>query len=611
MVSFTLVPVLASRWLKARERGEGQETAGHEEGEHEALGGFAGAWERGFDRLARSYRRLLGWALHHRPLVVVAAFSLLVLSFLPLPLNLIGQEYAPNEDDGQFNISTQMPHGTSLAANSAAMAKIEQALLEMPEVASFTTTVGAGTSRLGGTDRNGTIAVQLTEKTERSRSVFDVIQEVRRVQANIPGMQLRTSVQAPLIGSGGGVPINIRVTGSSTTQLRQLADQVEQVVRDTPGTVDIYNDADVAQPEVQAIMDRKRMADLGVTASQIASALRTAIAGTTGAAVTQFQVEGQVGIPIVVIASEDIRNDLTKLADIPIPLGTVGSATGSAPAIGSNVRLGQVAELRQVMAPTQISRSSRQRQVNIQANLEGRSVGDAARDIRAGLAKIPFPPGYRYFFVGQVDSLDQARVALLSALSISILLIYMLLVALFESWLYPLAIMFSLPVALTGAFGALLLTGNTFNLFSMIGMIMLMGLVAKNAILLVDYTNTLRARGYAIREALLEAGPIRLRPIIMTTCTMTFSMIPLALKLEEGAESRAPMAVVLLGGLTTSTLLTLVLVPVMYTYLDQLSRLPAFARAHVPAWLRLRRRGLAPLPFRPADGRDLPHGEEP
>jgi len=606
MVSFTLVPVLASRWLKAHKLEAGH-AAAQEAGAHGAEGGFARAWERGFDRLARSYRRLLGWALHHRPLVVGAAFGLLVISFLPLPLNLIGQEYAPIEDDGQFTINTQMPPGTSLAANSAAMARIEQGLLEMPEVDSFTTTVGAGTSRLGGTDRNGTIAVQLVEKTQRSRSVFDVIQDVRRLQANIPGLQLRTSVQAPLIGSGGGVPINIRVTGSSTAQLRQLADQVEQVVRDTPGTVDIYNDADVAQPEVQAIMDRKRMADLGVTASQVASALRTAIAGTTGAAVTQFQVEGQVGIPIVVIASEDIRNDLTKLADIPIPLGTVGSSTGSAPAIGSNVRLGQVAELRQVMAPTQIARSSRQRQVSIQANLEGRSVGDAARDIRAGLARIPFPPGYRYFFVGQVDSLDQARVALLSALSISILLIYMLLVALFESWLYPLAIMFSLPVALTGAFGALLLSGNTFNLFSMIGMIMLMGLVAKNAILLVDFTNTLRARGLGIREALLEAGPTRLRPIVMTTCTMVFSMIPLALKLEEGAESRAPMAVVLLGGLVTSTLLTLVLVPVMYTYLDELSRLPAFARAHVPHWLRLRRRRLVPLPARSsADQPDLP-----
>ncbi len=574
MVSFTLVPMLASRWLKA-----------HDE---EHVGGFAGVWERGFDRLSRSYHRLLRWALGHRPYVVTAAFGLLALSILPLPLNLIGQEYAPQEDDGQFTINTLMPPGTTLAANSAAMAKIEDGLLQMPEVDSFTTTVGAGTSRAGGTDRNGQIAVQLVEKTQRQRSIFDVVADVRRLQADIPGMQLRTSVGSPLIGSGGGVAINIRVVGDNQATLQRLADQVEQVVRDTPGTVDIYSDADVAQPEIRAIVDRKRMADVGVTTSQIASALRTAIAGATGTSVTNLQVEGQIGIPIVTIASDDVRNDLNRLANIPIPLSSVGSSTGAAPAVGANVRLGQVATLREVMAPTQISRSSRQRQVNIQANLEGRSVGDAARDVRAGLARVPFPPGYRYFFVGQVDSLDQARTALLSALSISILLIYMLLVALYESWLYPLAIMFALPVALTGAFGALLLTGNTFNLFSMIGMIMLMGLVAKNGILLVDYTNTMRARGLGIYDALLEAGPTRLRPIVMTTCTMVFSMIPLALKMEEGAESRAPMAVVLLGGLLTSTLLTLVLVPVMYTYLDQLGRLPALARARVPAWLRMR-----------------------
>jgi HAE1 family hydrophobic/amphiphilic exporter-1 len=574
MVSFTLVPMLASRWLTA-----------HEE---ERPGGFAGVWERGFDRLARSYRRLLRWALGHRPYVVGAAFGLLALSILPLPLNLIGQEYAPQEDDGQFTINTLMPPGTSLAANSAAMAKIEEGLLQIPEVNAFTTTVGAGSSRQGGTDRNGQIAVQLVDKTQRQRSIFDVIADVRRLQDNVPGMLLRTSVASPLIGSGGSVPINIRVVGENSATLQRLASQVEQVVRDTPGTVDVYNDADVAQPEIRAIVDRKRMADLGVTTSQIASALRTAIAGATGTAVTNLQVEGQIGIPIVTIASDDIRNNLNQLANIPIPLNSVGSSTGAPPAVGANVRLDQVATLREVMAPTQITRSSRQRQVNIQANLEGRSVGDAARDIRAGLARVPFPPGYRYFFVGQVDSLDQARVALLSALSISILLIYMLLVALYESWLYPLAIMFALPVALTGAFGALLLTGNTFNLFSMIGMIMLMGLVAKNGILLVDYTNTMRARGLGIYDALLEAGPTRLRPIVMTTCTMVFSMIPLALKMEEGAESRAPMAVVLLGGLLTSTLLTLVLVPVMYTYLDQLGRLPALARAQVPRWLRMR-----------------------
>src|SRR5919202_4856658 len=205
------------------------------------------------------------------------------------------------------------------------------------------------------------------------------------------------------------------------------------------------------------------------------------------------------------------------------------------------------------------------------------------------MARLPMPAGYRFMFVGQVDQLDQARSALLSALMISIILIYMLLVALYESWLHPLAIMFSLPVAMVGAFGGLLLTGNTFNLFSMIGIIMLMGLVAKNAILLVDYTNTLRTRGLARNAAVMEAGPTRLRPIVMTTCTGVFSIIPLALQMEEGAESRAPMAVVLIGGVITSTLLTLVLVPVMYTYLDDLGRLPALARARVPGWLRLRR----------------------
>jgi hydrophobic/amphiphilic exporter-1 (mainly G- bacteria), HAE1 family len=578
LVSFTLVPMLASRLLKE-----------HQEEGHER--GFAGVWERGFDRLARTYRAVLNWALHHRPIVVVGAAALLVLSFLPLPLNLIGQEYAPNEDDGQFTISTQLPPGTSLAANSAAMSRVEQALVNLPEVDSFTTTVGQAGSRAGGGDRNGTIAVQLVDKNRRTRSVFDVMQDVRRAGSDVPGMQVRSSVASPLIGGGGGSPINVRVLGNSQQSINQVASQVEQILRDTPGTVDVFNNADAAQPEIRAVLNRQRMADLGVNASQVGSALRTAIGGTT---VTQLQVEGQSAIDITVVASEDLRNDLTTLGSVPIPVGNSGGAGGTSGASAANapvtsVRLDQVADLQQVSAPTSISRSARQRQVSLSAGLVGRSVGDAARDIRAQLARIPLPAGASFRWVGQVDQLDQARVALLSALAISILLIYMLLVALYESWLDPLAIMFSLPVALTGAFGALLVTQNTFNLFSMIGMIMLMGLVAKNGILLVDYTKTLRARGLDRLSALLEAGPTRLRPIVMTTGAMTFSMIPLALKMEEGAETRAPIAVVLIGGLVTSMLLTLVLVPVMYTYLDDLGRLPALARATVPGWLRLRR----------------------
>jgi len=608
LVSFTLVPMLASRLLQAKA------DEGHERG-------FAGAWERAFERLARTYRGVLRWALHHRPVVVASAAGLLLLSFLPLPLNLIGQEYAPNEDDGQFTVNTQMPPGTSLAANSAAMAHLEQALVNLPEVDSFTTTVGQSGSRAGGGDRNGTIAVQLVEKTHRSRSVFDVMQDVRRAGASIPGMQVRTSVSSPLIGGGGGSPINVRVLGNSQQAINQVADQVEQILRDTPGTVDVFNNADAAQPEIRAVLNRQRMADLGVNASQIGSALRTAIGGTT---VTQLQVEGQSAIDITVVASKDLRNDLTTLGSIPIPVGNssgTGSGapggTGASSAAGApvaTVRLDQVAELRQVSAPTSIARSARQRQVSLSAGLVDRSVGDAARDIRAQLARISLPAGASFRWVGQVDQLDQARVALLSALAISIVLIYMLLVALYESWLDPLAIMFSLPVALTGAFAALLLTRNTFNLFSMIGMIMLMGLVAKNGILLVDYTKTLRARGLDRLGALLEAGPTRLRPIVMTTAAMVFSMIPLALKMEEGAESRAPMAVVLIGGLVTSMLLTLVLVPVMYTYLDDLAGVPALARARVPAWLRLRRRqvalppiaGGAPAPSEDSDARWRP-----
>jgi HAE1 family hydrophobic/amphiphilic exporter-1 len=571
LVSFTLVPMLASRWLKA-----------HEEDAHRR--GFAGAWEGGFDRVAAMYRGLLRWALHHRPVIVGAAVVILAVSFLPLPLNLIGQEYAPREDDGQFTINTQMPPGTSLTSNSAAVSRVEQALINLPEVESFTTTVGGGGG--GGNTRNGTIAVQLVEKSHRDRSVFNLMEEVRGATADIPGMQVRTSVQSPLIGGGGGSPINIRIVGNSSQTLTQIADQVEEILRNTPGTVEVVNNADAAQPEVRAVLNRQRMADLGVTASQVGTALRTAIGGTT---VTQLQVEGQSAIDITVQANRDLRNDLTTLGSIPIPVGTTAGGAAAAPGAVSTVRLDQVAELRQVPAPTSIARSGRQRQVSLQAGLVDRTVGDAARDIRAQLARVPVPAGYRVQFAGQVDQLDQTRGALLSALAISVLLIYMLLVALYESWLDPLAIMFSLPVALTGAFGALLFSGNTFNLFSMIGMILLMGLVAKNGILLIDYTKTLRARGRDRLGALLEAGPTRLRPIVMTTAAMVFSMVPLAMKLEEGAESRAPMAIVLIGGLLTSTLLTLVLVPVMYTYLDDLARLPALARARVPRWLRLRR----------------------
>jgi hydrophobic/amphiphilic exporter-1 (mainly G- bacteria), HAE1 family len=232
------------------------------------------------------------------------------------------------------------------------------------------------------------------------------------------------------------------------------------------------------------------------------------------------------------------------------------------------VRLDQVARLVQDSGPARIQRTDRQRVIEVTGGVSGRSLGDVTRDIRAATNTLPLPEGYRMTMAGQVQQQEQAFLTLIQALSLSVVLIYMLMVALYESWLTPFAIMFSLPVALVGAFGGLFLTGNTFNIFSMIGMIMLMGLVGKNAILLIDFTDTLRRRGLGRREAILEAGYTRLRPILMTTCTIVFAMLPLAMKLEEGGESRAPLAVVIIGGVISSTLLTLVLVPAVYTILD-------------------------------------------
>jgi HAE1 family hydrophobic/amphiphilic exporter-1 len=312
------------------------------------------------------------------------------------------------------------------------------------------------------------------------------------------------------------------------------------------------------------VLDRDRMAELGVTSQQVASTLRTAITGST---VSQLRPEGHQQVDILLVTQEDDRLDTARLANLPIAPTGAGAAGAAQP-----VRLGQVARFERSAGPASIQRQDRQRVVNVSGSLaRGATVGDVAREFRDNMNRsLVFPAGYSWSLGGQAQQLETAQNALLSALLLSILLIYMLLVALYESWLHPLAIMFSLPVSLIGAFGGLWLTGNTFNLFSMIGMVMLMGLAAKNAILLVDFTNTLRRRGLARREAIQTAGPTRLRPILMTTATIVFAMLPLAAKLESGAEARAPLAVVVIGGVLSSTLLTLVFVPVMYTYLDDL-----------------------------------------
>ncbi|MFI5267223.1 MAG: efflux RND transporter permease subunit, partial [Chloroflexota bacterium] len=561
LVSFTLTPMLASRLLK----GESLEhIAGR--GPWAALTRW---WERGFSRVGRGYRWLLERALNVRWLPVLVSFGMLALVISFIPLHVVGTEFVPQEDDNLFNVNIQMPVGTALAATDMAVRQVEGQILKMPEVKSAYVNVGGGGFG-GGSEQNASIAVGLVDKSKRRASVFELVTRVRQMGASIPGMQLRTSVPSPLVG-GGGSPIGLFIGGQDYGQLQALTNQVIDIVQNTPGAIEVRTTRIAPAPEFRAVVDTERAADQGITAQTIANTLQTAVEGLV---VSELRPTGQnqVDINLQLKGAENLTPD--QLAALPV-LTTKGTV----------IRLDQVASIVRSSSPSQIARYNRQRAIEVQGNVSGRSVGDVLRDIQAQTSKLTLPVGYTMTLTGQGSHLNVAFAALAQALALSIVLMYMLMVALYESLIYPFAVIICLPVALVGAFFGLIVAGDTINIFSMIGMIMLVGLVAKNAILLVDYTNTLRNRGVSRREALLEAGPTRLRPILMTTMTLVFAMLPLALKLGAGAESRSPMAVVVLGGMISSTLLTLVLVPCAYTYLDDLQtfltrrRTKVFARA--------------------------------
>ncbi|HLY64473.1 MAG TPA: efflux RND transporter permease subunit, partial [Chloroflexota bacterium] len=511
---------------------------------------FTRAWERGFHRLGETYRKVLGGALKVRWLPVLLGFGMLALVVSFVPLHVVGTEFVPQEDDNVFSIGILMPVGTALTATDAATKQVEAALAHMPEVNSVYTQVGGGNG-----EQSANIAVGLVDKGQRKRTVFDLVAEMRRVGATVPGMQLRTSVPSPLVG-GGGSPVDLFIGGNDFSQLQTLTSQVLQIVQNTPGTTEVRTSKIAAAPEFRAVVNRQKAADQGVTATTIANTVATAVQGLV---VSEFQPEGQdqVDINLQLKGAETMTPD--QIAAIPV-VTTKGTV----------VRLDQVAAIVRTTSPSQIARFNRQRDVEVQANVNGRAIGDVLRDVLAQTDQLQLPVGYTITVQGQGSQLNLAFSALTQALALSIVLMYMLMAALYESFIYPFAVIFCLPVALVGAFLGLIVVHDTINIFSMIGMIMLMGLVAKNAILLVDYTNTLRRRGMARREALIEAGPTRLRPILMTTMVLVFAMIPLALKLGDGAESRSPMAIVVLGGMLTSTLLTLVMVPCVYTYLDDI-----------------------------------------
>ena len=554
-VSFTLDPMLSSVWRDPEAHGE------HGKG---WLARFNAALERARERLAERYQRLIGWSLGHRKTVVAVALASFFGSFALVPL--VGSEFVPDADLGEIMVQVNTPVGSSLEFTQGKVEQAEAALREFPEVVYTYATINTGTS-LG---RNyATIFAKLTPRAERALNQKQLQAPMRERLSRIAGIQVTHVGVFQAVSSGK--PLQVSIQGPDIGELERLSQKVMAVMRGIPGVVDVDSSQKAAKPTLAVRLNRELASDLGVGVDRIGASLRVLLAGE--AASTWKAPDDQIYDVRLRLARPD-RNTASDLERVYVA-GSQSNSDGSP----KMVALRQVADFVPTTGATQINRKDLTREVLVTANASGRPAGDLGKLIRSEIDRLPLQPGYRFVMGGSTKDIQETMGYALTALVLAVVFIYLILASQFASFLQPLAIMASLPLALAGVLIALLAAGSTLNIFSIIGFVMLMGLVTKNAILLVDFINHKLAEGMDRTSAVIEAGRVRLRPILMTTFAMIFGMLPLALGSGEGSEQRAPMAHAVIGGIITSTLLTLVVVPVLYTYLDDLVGLVRRRRA--------------------------------
>jgi hydrophobic/amphiphilic exporter-1 (mainly G- bacteria), HAE1 family len=555
LVSLTLTPMLAARWAGPD---EGEDAAQQPSPSRGLIGRVLERMNGGFDRLGVAYRGAIGWALDHRRTTIGIAGASLLGAVLLFPV--IGGEFMSQSDRSQFYVHFETPAGSSLVYTQSKAEEIEHRVQRLQGVDYTYTTIGAGS---GGTVEKGEVLVRLAPKRQRKLNQFEMIEAVRHELAPLHGV----SVSVLQAGKMGLVdkPVQVDIRGRDVAELDRLAREVADEMRGVPGAIEIESSLSPGKPEVRIDVRRALAAELGLSVGQIASVVRPAIAGE---AVTTWEAPDGESFDVRLQLPAEQRTDPEDLARLPITTGRQDPATGG----WTVVPLAQVAEIGPGTGPSKIERKQLERVVTISASVaHGANLKQVSDEIRARTAALELPAGYALSLGGETQDFEETRGYVLEALILSVLLIYMILASQFGSFVHPLSIMVSLPLSLVGALLALLLFGNTMNIMSMIGVILLMGLVTKSAILLVEFTNELRAGGMERREALVTAGQTRLRPVVMSALSTIFGMLPVALALGEGAEFRSPMARAVIGGLTTSTLLTLIVIPVVYTYFDDLA----------------------------------------
>ena len=588
-VSFTLDPMLSSVW---------HDPPAVRLQKLPVIGALIRATDRGMDALHRVYERLIRWAFSARrwplplpaygrgfgdhgqrqrsgargwrratltPRGIVLGVGLLSFAGAIGLAPLVGSEFIPEVDQGFTQLSLRMPEGSSLARSDAKVRQVEAIVLAQPEVASVSSFVGGAGQR-----NQAALNISLKPRHQRVRSQKQLEDALRTALASIPGTD---------VALGFNRPIYVAILGPEAEGLARVASDFAEQVKKIPGTVDVELSVRPGIPAYAVRLKPGAVRELGLTAPQLASSLRAYVNGETA---TWWTTPDGDQVDVVLRLSQDQRERVEQMKKLPVAFVNDGKGGLTA------VTLDSVASIEPVFNPEIIRRQNLQRREAVFAGVHGRSAGEVGDDVQALVKRTTLPPGYSFDVGGQTRDQQEAFAAMLGAMGLAVIFIYIVLASQFGSYLQPIAIMASLPLALIGVMVALLVSRSTLNVFSMIGLVMLMGLVTKNAILLVDFANQARKAGATVAEALLQAGLIRMRPIIMTTAAMVFGMLPLALALNEGGEMQASMGRAIIGGVITSTLLTLVVVPVIYSYLVRggfgvlAGAPPAMPAPHVP-----------------------------
>jgi len=558
------VPMFASRLIRGEAHRENLSN-GHRPGLLERAFAAAG---RFFDSLDTTYRGALYWALRHRFWVIAIAGAVTAATWLLTPF--IGTEMMPETDTGDLTVRINMPVGTALDKTDAVVRKAEEIIMRHPDVEMILASAGTGMALRGTSPRlqgnEGSVTVKL--RADRKRSSAEVIGELRKELSQISGarIQIRSTDLVSRIITGGAQNIQINIFGNDLATLSRLARTMMDRMREIPGLENLDVNWQEATPEVQWRVDRDKALQLGVSFTDVANTLKTATSGTIA---SYFQEDG-FQYPILVQLPESKRKNVDDLMNIPLALAGSGGASGEG---AQHVLLGQVAQPEFAVGPSDITRLNRRRYISVSGSPQGRPLSEIRADVEKALADVQMPAGYYRDWGTSMKRQQEEFAGMGLAVILAVLLIYMLLAAQFESFVHPLTILASVPLSAIGVALALFLTGRSFGLTAFIGLLMLVGIVVKNGILLIDYTNILRHRGMDRDTAVLTAGPTRLRPILMTSSASILGMLPIATGLGQGMEMQAPMATAVIGGLTTSTFLTLLVVPVVYTLFDDLANL--------------------------------------